>query len=164
MRVHIDLDRLFSDSIITYQLFRHPGEDIWGEGPPSYHSKKGGVNHRGEDSVTHPQVRLLSKQLSHSVDTHRKHYEQLDTVAGAAQAHRIVQGLASAKPKQQRKQYSNTETVSITAHFSKAIAMQKSIFLAQAREFLDKNKAVRRTPKQVQDKVASITASLGLYN
>lgn len=30
---------------------------------------------------------LLGKQLSHCVDTHRKHYEQLDTVAGAGQAH-----------------------------------------------------------------------------
>ena len=44
----------------------------------------------------------------------------------------------------------------ISSAFSRAIAAQKSITLAEAREFLKEHKNIRRTPKQVQDKVASI--------
>ena len=89
---------------------------------------------------------------------------KLDTVAGAAKTYRIVQKLTVGesptktkdKPKQHRKSYFNKELVEISSHISQAIATQTSISLAQAREFLDKNKVVRRTPIQVQDKVASI--------
>ena len=125
--------------------------------PPATTVRKA-VSTIGAQKLSDPEVRLLSKQLSHSVQTHKKHYEQLDTVAGAAQTHRIVQGLAgpSAKVKQQRKQYTETEIIEITTGFARAIATQRSISLAEAREFLNHNKKVKRSPKQVQDKVAAI--------
>ena len=39
-------------------------------------------------------VRVLTKQMSHSVETHRRKYEELDTAEGAAMSHRIIQDLA----------------------------------------------------------------------
>ena len=49
-------------------------------------------------------VRLLSRQMSHRVDTHRKCYEKLDTVAGTAKAHKTVKSLTKPKTKTPEKQ------------------------------------------------------------
>ena len=107
-----------------------------------------------ENNLKDYMVKLLYREgktyiteLSHSVETHKKHYQKLDTVAGAAQAHQIVQGLtkatsssSSSRPKQTRRQYSHTELVDITSEFSRQIAEQRSISLGEAREFPKKNK------------------------
>lgn len=45
------------------------------------------VSTKAAKDLSDEQVRLLSRQMSHRVNTHRRHYEQLDTVAGATKAH-----------------------------------------------------------------------------
>ena len=75
-------------------------EKTYGVRVPTATTVRKAVSTVGAREPNNPQVRLLSKQLSHRVDTHHRHYEQLDTVAGAAQAHRIVQGLSTkSKPR-----------------------------------------------------------------
>ena len=55
-----------------------------------------------------------------SQDTQKRHYKKFNKVAGAAEAHHIVKNLTKGtKVKQTWRQYSNTEEVEITAHFSR---------------------------------------------
>ena len=73
-------------------------------------------------------------------------------LAGAAKAHKIVKSLttkrkAKVSDKQTRRPYSNTEEVEITSYFSQHIIDEKSVTLAEAREFLRKVPSVRRTDK-----------------
>ena len=136
------------------------------EVPPATKVRKA-VSTLGARALEDGDVRLLARKMSHRLDTHRRHYQKTDTVAGAAKAHQIVKSLAGGsssstttinpKIKQTRIQYSNKEVVEITAHFSRAIAAQQSISLGEAREFLQsKGKWMRRQPKQIQDKVSSV--------
>ena len=101
-----------------------------------------------------PGVRLLSRQMSHSVETHRKSYEQLKTAVGAAQAHKLVGGLVG-KPPLQRRGYTHREEIEIGCYFAENIANKKSIKLQEARDFLKINPLIKRSAKQIQDKVAA---------
>ena len=62
---------------------------------------------RGSDT----QVRLVSKLMSHSASTHRKHYEQLGSASHAAEAHKVAKQLSkpdkpnAKKPEAKRGRY-----------------------------------------------------------
>ena len=103
------------------------------------------------------EIATLSKQLSHSMSTHKRYYEQTKAKKGAAEAYKITQSLkTSAVPsKPQRRRFTEAEVTQIEAFFQTEIEAGKKATLQRCREFLQVN-PMDRTPKHIQDKVANI--------
>ena len=65
------------------------------------------------------EIALLSRQMSHSIETHRKHYEQIGTSQHAAKAHSITKKLVEKKKVRQR--FSTSEITDIKEFFENEI-------------------------------------------
>lgn len=83
--------------------------------------------------------------MSHSVDTHRRSYEELDTPRGAASSLKLVKALlgqpSEGKSKNTtRKRFTDKEIIAISAYFAQNIADRKRIKMEQARAFLRREK------------------------
>ena len=104
------------------------------------------------------EIRTLSTQLSHSIHTHRRSYEQKNAKEGAAEAFKITQSLKStagtSKPKE-RKRFTLEEVEEIENYFNTEIVAGQKASLQKCREFL-RDHPMDRSPKQIQDKVANI--------
>ena len=103
---------------------------------------------------------LLSKQMSHSLDTHKRYYETVGTSKDAAEAYHAakeVRKTTEKEVKQPRKSYSMREVDTIQKYFRKEISEGKSVTLKECRTFLERNLSIQgRTAKNIQDKVRNL--------
>ena len=110
-------------------------------------------------SGTYEDVRLIAFQMTHNVETHKKHYMSLKTTQGAAQAHKIIsnvtKGAKGGKGKKKRRRYTTEEMVEIESLFRENMASCKSISIEEGRQFVRDHPHIQRTGKRIQDRVAT---------
>ena len=113
------------------------------------------------------EVALLSNQMSHSVATHKRYYENLKSRKHAAMAHQAMEKLMAPPPpppppakrpqlKRTKRPYTDGEVKAIMAAFGKEIAMGQTPTSQSCRDFLALNPTIDRDYKQIQDKVRTI--------
>ena len=102
---------------------------------------------------------VISRQMSHSMSTHIKYYEQVGTSAGAVDAFRVQKKLiyGTEKGTKGRQRFTTTEEKKIKTHFKEHISTGKNASLTECRAYLASvDNAFGRSDKQIQDKVKSL--------
>ena len=106
---------------------------------------------------------LLTQQMSHSVDVHKKNYEQLKTGEHAAEAYRAVQTIVTKtndgnqRFRNKRTPFSADEVEEITTFFKENIDTGEPPRMDACKEFLDQFPNPHgRTTKDIYDKVRNI--------
>ena len=118
-------------------------------------------------SCSATEVRGLATQMSHSVQTHQKYYEQLKGSKHAAAAHRTIGKLLGEKtpatetgedePPRKKRKFSEGETQSIEEWFREFLEKQECPSLPACRDFLDNTSSTHeRTARDIRDKVRNI--------
>ena len=109
-----------------------------------------------------PEVALLSRQMSHSIETHRRAYEEIGTTSHAAQAHSLVQRLSSKQklveedPKRKKIFWTGPQIAEIEQFFEQEIRELSHATTDRCKMFLKCYPIEGRIPKHVQDKVKSL--------
>ena len=105
------------------------------------------------------EITLLSNQMSHTVQTHKKNYEKIGTKAHAAEAYALTKRLSI--PKRSRIPFQQSEIKNIMAWFSKEIRDGTNATLPDCRKYLNHNPNPHdRSDKNIQDKVKHLATSL----
>ena len=109
-------------------------------------------------------VNKVAASMSHSIQTHRRYYQSLQTEADAADVHKIVKRLRSEslspEPQQKKKKripYDDKEEDAIHQWFQDHIEINSQVpTLGECREFLGNFSNHNRSAKQIQDHVRHI--------
>ena len=112
-----------------------------------------------------PEKTRVSKQMSHSMQTHSRYYEATRGAKNAAQAFQTMEKLRTGSTKETKKgetssvkkrhRFSAEDEKLVREFFQPAIAQKATPSIGLCGEFL-KEHTMDRTPQQIQDKVKSI--------
>jgi hypothetical protein len=108
------------------------------------------------------EVALLSRQMSHSIETHKRAYEEIGTMCHAAQAHSLVQKLSLSSneyledPKRTKMFWTGPQIAQLEDFFGKEIRELSHATTDRCKGFLGAYPIEGRKPKHVQDKVKSL--------
>ena len=108
------------------------------------------------------EVALLSRQMSHSIETHKRAYEEIGTTSHAAQAHSLVQRLSKdsmnlPEPTKPKKMFwTGPQVAAIETFFEKELRELSHATTDRCKRFLQAHPIEGRIPKHVQDKVKSL--------
>ena len=114
---------------------------------------------------TNSEAQVVTKQLSHSAQTHERYYAAISGPSHAAEAFHTMGKLrkeASQKPatkkRAQRHRFTENEESEIKEYFAPAILAQITPSQEECQEFLQ-GKDTELTKRQVQDKLKNIIKS-----
>ena len=97
--------------------------------------------------------------MSHSIQTHRRSYEEIGTAAHAAKARKVVQQLTEVEqptPKYKKMFWTAPQISLIEEFFKQEICQLAHATTDKCKSFLRMHAIEGRTPKHVQDKVKGI--------
>lgn len=111
------------------------------------------------------EVALLSRQMSHSIETHKRAYEEIGTTSHAAQAHSLVQRLSSKDRKQNSLEepprpkkmfWTGPQIAELENFFEKELRELSHATTDRCKRFLQAYPIEGQIPKHVQDIVRSL--------